>query len=126
MGLRREMFEQRSQPLVSRLAFAWRLIRAYLVTVLIVVVSVLGGTLGYWYFEGHAWSDSFHHACLVLGEHSPERPPETTSGKLFVGMYILYARLVFFTVVAILVLPLLHRILHKLHLETTDAEDDVK
>lgn len=117
------MFEHRSQPLISRIAFAWRLLGAFLITMLIVMFSVLGGTLGFRFFAGLAWSDSFHHACLVLGEHSPYKQPESTLGKVFVGLYIMYARLVFFTVVAILVLPLLHRVLHRLHLDTMDVDD---
>ena len=118
------MFEHRSEPLLSRLDFSWRLLRTFLVTSLIVIISVLGGTLGCNLFLGFPLSDSFHHACLILGEHSPERQPDTTSGKIFVGLYVMYARLVFLTVVALLVLPMLHRILHTLHLDTTDAGKD--
>ena len=125
------MFEHRSQPLLGRPAFFWRLVRAFLATILIVGLSVLGGTLGYRTCVGLSWDDSFHHACAVLGEHLPEQYPETTAGKVFSGIYIMYARLVFLSVVAILILPLLHRILHKLHLDTTaidsnDHAEDVK
>jgi hypothetical protein len=115
------MFEHRSEPLLSRLAFIRRLARALLATILIVAFSVLGGTLGYQVFVGLSWSDAFHHACLVLGEHTPVRQPQATSGKIFAGVYILYARLVFFSVVAIITLPLLHRVLHELHLDTGDT-----
>ena len=120
------MFEHRSEPLLGRLAFVWRVLGAFLVTVLIVFFSVLGGTLGYRLFVGLTWGDSFHNACLVLAEHSPERQPKTTSGQIFVGMYVMYSRAVFFAVVAILVLPLLHRMLHKLHLDTTVASEEVE
>ena len=124
------MFEHRSDPLLNRLRFVMRLGRALLLTVFIFVLSVLGGTLGYRMCVGHSWSDSFHHACLVLGEHLPKEYPQTPAGKVFSGIYIMYARLVFVSVVAILILPLFHRILHKLHLDTTvaasgDAAKDV-
>jgi len=93
------------------------MVRAFLVAVVVVVVSVLGGTLGYRLFLGLSWSNSFHHACLVLGEHPAAQHPDTASGNAFVGIYIMYARLVFLSVVAILVFPVVHRILHTLHLD---------
>ena len=61
--------------------------------------------------------EAFHDACLVLGERPLPQKPESESGKFFVGFYVMYSRLVFFAVVMILVLPLLHRLFHKLHLD---------
>ena len=86
------------------------------------MLSILFGTLVYRFLDDLPWSDSFLHACLVLGEHTPRRYPETTPGKIFAGMYVMYARMVFFSVIAILILPLVHRILHRLHLDTPSAD----
>lgn len=103
----------------------WRVLRAFFATALIVLLSVLVGTIGFRFLvEKPTWSESFHNACLLLGEHSLEEQPTKAPGRIFVGLYIMYVRLVFFTVVTILVLPILHRTFHKLHFDTTDAGDD--
>lgn len=117
------MFEHRAEPLLNHVGFVWRLTRAFLLTLGIVAISVIGGTLGYRFFLDLPWADAFHHACLVLGEHSPESQPQTAWGKAFVGLFVMYSRLVFFSIVTILALPLLHRILHKLHLDEAVAEE---
>jgi hypothetical protein len=111
------MFEHRAEPLLNSLSFAWRMGRVFLITVLIVAVSISGGTLGYHYLVDLSWGDAFHSACLILGDHPPTHHSESEWGKIFEGIYILYARLAFFSLVTLLLLPLLHRILHKLHLE---------
>jgi len=118
------MFEHRKQPLLNNLAFIWRLFRAFLITVLIVGLSILAGTLGFHWFVDLSWSDSFHRTCLVLGEHTLHKTPEATSGKIFVGLYVMYSRLVFFAIIVILVMPLLHRVFHKLHLDCLDSVED--
>ncbi len=112
------MFEHHTEPFLSRLQFAWRISRSLLVTVLLAAFSMLIGTLGYHFLVGIDWSDSFYVACLVLGDHDRDLRPESTAGKVFAGVYVMYARLVFFSAAVILAAPILHRILHKLHLDT--------
>jgi hypothetical protein len=41
----------------------------------------------------------------------------TDAGKLFAGCFALYAGLVFIAVTALLLAPLAHRVLHRLHLD---------
>jgi hypothetical protein len=45
----------------------------------------------------------------------PVNDPETDGGKLFAGIYALYAGLVFIITAALLFTPILHRLLHKFH-----------
>ena len=115
------MFERHTEPFLTRLQFVWRISKHLLITVLLAALSMLIGTLGYHFFIGIDWSDSFHVACLVLGDHDIDVRPESTAGKVFAGVYVMYARLVFFSVVAIMAAPILHRILHKLHLDARHA-----
>lgn len=46
---------------------------------------------------------------------SRRQPPVTTGGKLFAGLYALYAGLVFIVSAALLFTPVLHRVMHRLH-----------
>jgi hypothetical protein len=52
---------------------------------------------------------------MLLGGMGPINPPQTDSGKLFAGIYALYAGLVFIITAALLFTPILHRVLHKFH-----------
>ena len=51
------------------------------------------GTLGYHFLVGTDWDDSFHCACLVLGNHDVAIHPESAVGKVFAGLYVMYGGL---------------------------------
>ena len=77
--------------------------------------SLLAGMAGYVYFEGLAWLDAFLHTAMLLGGMGPVNALDTEAGKLFAGLYALYAGLVFLVIVGLMFAPVLHRILHKFH-----------
>ena len=52
-------------------------------------------------------------AAMLLGGMGPVHPPQSAPGKLFAGLYALYAGLVFIVTAALLFTPLLHRLLHR-------------
>jgi len=74
------------------------------------------GMLGYGHFEGLPWIDGFLNSAMLLGGMGPVNPPLTAAGKLFAGIYALYAGLVFIVTAALVVTPILHRVLHRFHL----------
>jgi len=45
----------------------------------------------------------------------PVDAPKSVGGKLFAGLYALYAGLAFLLVAAVMFTPLLHRLLHRFH-----------
>src|SRR5258705_10040089 len=75
---------------------------------------------GYHLFEKLHWVDAFLNTAMLLGGMGPVDPPKTTPGKIFAGVYALYAGLVVITVAAIMVTPIFHRVLHHFH---ADAEE---
>ena len=77
--------------------------------------SLVFGIWGYMFFEKLAWRDAFLNAAMLLGGMGPVNPPQTDGGKLFAGIYALYAGLVFIITAALLFTPILHRLLHKFH-----------
>ncbi len=77
--------------------------------------SLLIGMLGYAYFENLNWHDAFLNSAMLLGGMGPVDAPETNGGKIFAGMYALYAGLVFIVVAGLVFIPVLHRLLHKFH-----------
>ena len=119
------MFEHRSQPLLPAKAFARRLLLAFYVTLAVVLASLIVGTVGFICTTKLAWYEALHHTCLILSGHDGG-PGELNRaaadelglwGHLFCGFFVLYARLVFVALIAIISTPVLHRVLHKLHLD---------
>ena len=109
------MYESRKQPPLPRRAFFQRLaVHAALAATLI--FSSLGmGMLGYAVTEHLSWLDAFLNASMRLGGMGPVDMPHTEAGKLFAGLYALYAGLIFIVAIALVFTPILHRLLHKLH-----------
>jgi hypothetical protein len=84
--------------------------------VALLALSLGVGMLGYGHFEGLPWIDGFLNSAMLLGGMGPVNPPLTAAGKLFAGIYALYAGLVFIVTAALVVTPILHRVLHRFHL----------
>jgi hypothetical protein len=54
---------------------------------------------------------------MLLGGMGPVHTPTTEGGKVFAGLYALYAGLVFLVAAALLFAPIFHRLLHRFHWE---------
>jgi hypothetical protein len=78
---------------------------------------------GYRYFESLTWLDAFLNAAMLLGGMGPVETPTTEGGKLFAGLYALYAGMVVLVAASILVAPVMHRYMHKFHLESRERQD---
>ena len=52
---------------------------------------------------------------MLLGVMGPVQDLATEGGKVFAGLYALYAGLVFLVVAALLLTPIFHRLLHRFH-----------
>ena len=63
------------------------------------------------------------NAAMLLGGMGPVETPTTEGGKLFAGLYALYAGMVVLVAASILVAPVMHRYMHKFHLESRGRQD---
>ena len=111
------MYEHRRMRPLSRARFLKRLASHFLIACALVVASLALGMWGYAHFEGLAWRDSFLNSAMLLGGMGPVDPPRTDHGKVFAGLYALYAGLVFLAVAGLLLAPMVHRIMHFVHWE---------
>ena len=109
------MYEAKRQTPLPRAGFAKRLLGHLGVAVGLLFASLAIGMLGYVYFEHLSWVDAFLNAAMLLGGMGPVNPPQSTAGKVFAGIYALYAGLVFIITAALLFTPLLHRLMHRFH-----------
>jgi len=109
------MYETKTQPPLPRASFAKRLLFHVSLAFGVLVVSLGGGMLGYVHFEQLSLLDAFLNSAMLLGGMGPVNAPVTPGGKLFAGLFALYAGLVFIVTTALIFTPILHRLLHKFH-----------
>ena len=105
------------RPLLSRKAYALRFARSASLALSILVVSLGIGMLGYHGFEGQSWLDSFLNASMILAGMGPANELHTSGGKVFAGCYAIFSGVVFLSMTAVLLAPLAHRFLHRMHLD---------
>jgi hypothetical protein len=83
----------------------------------LVGISLLIGMAGYEHYEHLAWRDAFLNTAMLLGGMGPVDALRTNGGKLFAGIFALYAGGVFLLVAGLFLAPVIHRIMHRLHWE---------
>lgn len=86
--------------------------------------SLAIGMVGYHELEGLSYLDGFLNSSMLLGGMGPIDFPKTEGGKLFAGLYALYAGLLFLILTAILLAPVFHRVLHRFHVEGDEPEEE--
>lgn len=111
------MYEPKTRPPLPCKLFARRVLRHAAVALGLLLFSLLLGMAGYAYFEHLAWRDAFLNAAMLMGGMGPVNPPQTDGGKVFAGLYALYAGLLFLIIVGIVLTPVVHRVMHKFHWE---------
>jgi hypothetical protein len=111
------MFEHLKQPLLPKTRFAIRFLRHAGIAAGIVFCALGIGMLGYHETEGLPWLDAMLNASMLLGGMGPVDALHTTAGKVFASAYALFAGLVFIVTVGVLFVPMIHRFLHRFHVE---------
>jgi len=112
------VYEPRESRPLSRARFVRRFLLHLLAASGLVFGSLLVGMTGYACFEDLAWRDAFLNAAMLLGGMGPVESPQTGGGKLFAGTYALYSGLLFIVCIGIVLVPVVHRLLHKFHWDT--------
>ena len=111
-------YESKTQSPISRAHFVRRLIAHLIIALALLALSLGIGIAGYSGFEHLSWLDAFLNSAMLLGGMGPLNAPVTAGGKLFAGMYALYAGLVFIVSAALVFAPVVHRVLHQFHWDT--------
>ena len=114
------MFEHRSEPLLPWPPFRRRAIAHVARAVAVLFGALLLGMVIYHVTERLDWLEAFLNASMLLGGMGPVDVPRTSAGKLGAGLYALFAGLVFVSAVGYMGAPWLHRLMHRLHLESRE------
>jgi hypothetical protein len=111
------MYEHRRQPLLPRRLFLGRMAGHALGALALVTSMLCAGMSGYHWLEGLSWIDAYLNAAMILGGMGPVAELHTTGGKLFAGTYALFAGIVFLVGVGVVFAPIVHRAMHRFHLD---------
>ena len=84
----------------------------------VVAVSLAVGMCGYHFLEKLPWIDALLNASMILGGMGPVDPIKTFAGKIFASFYALYSGLAIISVAGLLLAPIVHRFLHKFHVDS--------
>ena len=72
---------------------------------------------------GLSWIDSLLNASMILGGMGPVDPMTNTGAKIFASAYALFSGLMFIAVMGVVFSPILHRMLHKFHMDDKDLRE---
>lgn len=111
------MYEHRDQEPLSRGQFALRMLRHGAAATLIIAGSLAFGMWGYHRFGRESWLDAFVNSTMLLGGMGQVGTIDSESGRLFSGLFALYAGMVFLVLIATILTPVIHRVLHRFHWE---------
>ncbi len=109
----------RKAGLAPRALFYSRVAWAAAFSAAVVLSTLAIGTVGYIHFAGLKPIDAFHLASLLLSGMGPvgEVDKFSASAKIFDSLYALFCGVVLLASVGVLLAPIIHRILHRFHLE---------
>jgi hypothetical protein len=111
------VFEHRGEPLLPRQLFYARLLRGFIISLCLVGGSLLLGVCGYHWLGHLGWIDAILNASMILGGMGPVDPITNVGGKLFASAYALFSGFMLLTSAGVLVAPVVHRFLHRFHVE---------
>jgi hypothetical protein len=86
----------------------------------LIAFSLIIGVVGYHYLGRLNLLDSFHMSCMILTGMGPVSEMTSNAAKIFSSLYALYSGIAFLSITAVFFAPIIHRILHILHVENND------
>lgn len=95
-------------------------VKSSILALLILTFSMVIGTWGYCYFFNLGLVDGMLNASMILTGMGPIDAAPTDAAKLFATFYALYSGVAFLTSVAVIFGPVLHRFLHRFHLDVEE------
>lgn len=116
------IFETKLEPMAGRWKFLRRLLFYWMISSVMIGLSLGVGVLGYRYSAGLSWIDALLNASMILTGMGPVSPMSTDTAKLFASFYALFSGIVFLSATAVVVSPVFHRVMHHFHLMEDDDD----
>ena len=115
------MFEHKKHPLLPFPLFLARLLRYLIYSISLICFSLAVGVAGYHFIAKLSWVDSLYNASMILTGMGPVAVLPTSAAKVFASIYALFSGIVFLSTVAVVFAPIVHRFMHKMHLENDNT-----
>jgi len=112
------LWEHHSEPLATHRVFLGRMATQSLFALGLAAATLAVGVAGYMAISDLDFVDSFLESSMLLSGAGPLYTERSSSNalKLFSSFYALFCTLVVVAVIGLLASPVVHRILHRLHI----------
>ena|SRR5882724_1888030 len=116
-------------PVPPRRFFVLRMLHNGAIAIGVIAVGLFLGMSGYHWLGRLGWEESFYYSSMILSGEGPP-PDPVLSGRdlirlhIFAGFYALFSGVTFITMVGLLFAPVIHRFLHRFHLEIAVHDPD--
>jgi hypothetical protein len=104
------------------MVYLQRLLGSLTMAVAVIFVALLIGIAGYHFIAGFNWIDSLLEASMILGGMGPVNQLSNDTAKVFASIYALFSGLVVLALMGIMLAPVVHRVLHKFHVDEKDVD----
>ncbi len=115
-------YESRADELAPRAVYLQRLLGSLAIALGVILVALAVGIVGYRYIAGLNWIDSLLEASMILGGMGPVNQLTNDTAKVFASIYALFSGLVVLALMGIMLSPVVHRVMHKFHVDEKDVE----
>ncbi len=116
------VYERRQDQLAPRSIFIKRIIATMVVALALIAVALTIGIAGYHFIAGFNWVDSLLEASMILGGMGPVNSLPNDTAKIFASIYALFSGLIIIALMGIILSPVIHRVMHKFHVDEKDVE----
>jgi len=103
------------RPLLHRVPVTFS--RAFAAAGVVLTLALIIGITGYHFLAGLSWVDSILEASMILTGMGPVATLTYAGAKMFASVYALFSGTVFLITTGIIVSPVIHRVLHRFHVE---------
>lgn len=111
------LYEKKSKPLLAPKKFRRRLYSHILIACLLVVFTLTLGVAGHMHFDQMRFSTALVASITLTSGLGLSVLPESSGGQVFAGFYGFFSGYVHIATSSIIMAPIVHRVLHKFHLE---------
>lgn len=102
--------------------FFRRLAKNGSIAIVVIGGGLVIGMIGYHWLGGLTWQEAFYYSAMILSGEGPPPDPQLSAAALsnlhlFAGTYALFSGVTYITTIGVLFAPVVHRFLHRFHLE---------
>jgi TRAP-type C4-dicarboxylate transport system permease small subunit len=115
-------YERHHDQLAPVPVFVKRLIGSVAIALGLIAFVLCLGIAGYHFIAGYNLVDSLLEASMILGGMGPVKELPSDAAKVFASAYALFSGLIFIAVMGLVLSPVVHRIMHKFHVDEKDVK----